>query len=361
MLLLNNEDVKKLLTAEACVDALERAYTDWAMGRAAQMPEEGRMDLGCSSSGPELDRRFTWGAMAGILPSEGIFALRQKFDIHFSLEHADGRSTVEKYCIEPDTYCGFVTVASTRTAEPLAIINDGYLQHLRVAGTSAVAAKNLARSDARVLAIIGSGGMASAHAATICAVRPIETIRVYSPTEANRKRFASETGKHLGVETIPVESPEIATKNADIVAFCTNTSSPVFPDFTWIEPGMHCTNIRGHEEVGDLAQHVDYTILHERGGIVRAWAESEEQYGSQSAQTVTSGIERSRKDLPTLSDLLAGRVKGRITDADVTYFHNRPGAGIQFAAIGAELIKRATESGTGTEIPTSWFLQDIRD
>jgi alanine dehydrogenase len=361
VLLINNDDARELLTAESCIGVLERAYTDWGHGHAAQFPEGGRMDLGCPSPGNELHRRFTWGAMAGVLPREGVFAVRQKFDINFDVTGSNGHRTVDKFSVKPGTYCGFIILASTENAEPLAIMNDGIIQHLRVGATAAVAAKHLARTDASTLGIIGSGEMAVTHAAALCAVRSISQIRVFSPTVAHRERFALETQDQLGIPTTPVESPREAVRNADIVAFCTNSHTPVFDDCSWVENGMHCTNIRGQDEVGALADCVDRIVLHQHGGAIGAWSGAEGVPPIELSGAEAGGIEQSRADLPALADVLAGRSEGRHSAEEITYFHNRPGAGLQFAAVGAELLRRARASGAGTEIPTEWFLQDIRD
>src|SRR6266508_232072 len=210
MLLLNNADVASLLTLQDCIEAIEDAYREWGLGRAAQFPPEGRMDLSAPSPGPEKGRRFTWGAMAGVVSKYGMFALRQKLDIHYRLEHAGGLETTEKFCIEPGTYCGMILLVSTLNAEPLAIVNDGVLQHHRVAATAAVAAKYLARPDSTTLGMIGSGGMARSHVAAIAAVHPIDQVRVYSMTPANRQRFALEMGEQLGLQIEAVNNPEAA-------------------------------------------------------------------------------------------------------------------------------------------------------
>ena len=363
MLVLNNDDVSRLLNAADCVDAIEEAYRDCANGEAAQFPPSGRMDLTAPSPGDELNRRFTWGAMAGVLPRHGMFALRQKYDIHYYDKHPDGGLTLNKFCVRPGTYCGFIMLASTLNAEPLAIINDGVVQPVRVAATSAVAARHLARPDSRVLAILGSGGMARSHAEAMLAVRPIERIQVYSPTAANRERFAREMSAELGIPVIASANPIDAVRDADIVAFCTDSLLPVLPDADWLRPGTHFSCVVPGE-VGRLPLRADRIILHLRGGIV-------EQRASPGSFAIGTGMDafmkegnlklEERSDLPLLAEMVAGMAPGR-TDADqITYFHNVPGSGLQFAAAGALLYRAALAAGAGTTLPTEIFLQNIRN
>ena len=63
----------------------------------------------------------------------------------------------------------------------------------------------------------------------------------------------------------------------------------------------------------------------------------------------------------TLAELVAGRSPTRTTDSQITFFDNVPGSGIQFAAVANLIYEKAKEKGLGREIPTEWFLQDIRD
>ena len=73
----------------------------------------------------------------------------------------------DKYCMERGRYCGLIFLLSTRNAEPLALMNDGYLQHMRVGACAGLGTKYLARKNSKVLAMIGSGGMARSYAEAI--------------------------------------------------------------------------------------------------------------------------------------------------------------------------------------------------
>ena len=265
MLFLNNKDVDGLLSVEEAVALIDEAYQEMANGRAAQYPEGGRMDVVAPSPGPEDDRRFTWGAMAGVVPKFGMFALRMKFDIHYTLTAPDGHTTSEKYCREPGTYCGLIMLARIDNAEPVAILNDGVLQHIRVGATAGIAAKHLARKGSRVVGMLGSGGMARTYSAAYCAVRSIEQINVYSPTIANRERFAAEMSQELGIPVVAVESPYEAVEGADIVADCTDASSPIFEDSNWLKKGMHVATFGANRMGETVVTQSDVAVRHFEG------------------------------------------------------------------------------------------------
>ena len=81
-------------------------------------------------------------------------------------------------------------------------MNDGFLQHMRVGACAGLGTKYLSRKNSKVLAMIGSGGMARTYAMAIKEVRPIETMRVFSPTKANRERYAQEMTEQLDIEVV---------------------------------------------------------------------------------------------------------------------------------------------------------------
>src|SRR4029453_16091295 len=98
----------------------------------------------------------------------------------------------EKYCVEPGTYCGLIMLFSTRNGEPLAIINDGHLQHMRVGGGAGLGAKYLARPDAHGVGMIGAGGVARTSLEAMPCPGDTRTVRVYSPNRAHREAYAEE-------------------------------------------------------------------------------------------------------------------------------------------------------------------------
>src|SRR6059036_4110546 len=107
--------------------------------------------------------------MEGASRKIGVFAIRMKSDIVYW----PNGETEEKYCVQPGTFCGLVMVFSVRNGEPLALINDGVLQHMRVGGCAGLGAKYLARDDAAVVGMIGSGGMARTYLEAFNEVRRI--------------------------------------------------------------------------------------------------------------------------------------------------------------------------------------------
>jgi ornithine cyclodeaminase/alanine dehydrogenase-like protein (mu-crystallin family) len=361
VLLLSNQDIEKVLRIEDCMNAIEDAYRDLADGQAANFPEGGRMEVHTPVAGTELNRAYTWGAMAGLVRSAGVMALRMKSDITYDLRHPEGLLTQEKYCIEPGTYCGLILLFNIHTGEPLAILNDGLIQHMRVAATSGVAAKYLARNDSENLGILGSGGMARTHAEALCAVRPIKRIRVFSPTRANREKFAQEMRGKLDLDVQSVNSPELAVEGAHIISACTDSKLPVVEE-KWVKPGMYLTRVLPAEFGPWIESKADVIIRHLKaqpsGGPVRVSAGQDAEGSRRDRERLPSVAYR---ELPTLADLVSGKTQGRSDASQITFYYNSPGSGIQFAAAGAKAYQLARVNSVGRELPSTWFLQDIRD
>ncbi len=132
-LLLDNEDVRAVLTMDVTMRALDEAYTRLAAGGAVCRP---RIDIRIPTD--DAHKTYRWGTTEGG-SAGGYFAIRMKSDIVFQQEH-EGIRTEEKYCVRPGTFRGLILQFDMGNGEPLAIINDGYLQHMR-AGAEPVEAR----------------------------------------------------------------------------------------------------------------------------------------------------------------------------------------------------------------------------
>ena len=349
-LLLNNTDVVSLLDMPSCIDALERGYRSLGLGEAINRPKTYLVVL------YERDASYSYCTMEGADRELGVVAIRMKSDMNRHVERY-GALRHEKWASREGMFCGLVLLFSARTAELLAIFNDGLMQQVRVAGTNAVAAKYLARMDATVLGMIGSGNQARSHAKAFAAVRMLQKIKVYSPNPEHRNAYASEMSGTLGIEVEPVDSAREAMDGADFVSPNTNAQGPV-AKAEWLSPGAHVGGAGGgleniHERADVIVKHHILDTAH----YVVGTAEEAETAPKASGR----GRRESLGEVPTLPQLALGQVPGRTRPEQITYFANNEGNGLQFAACGALVYQRALERGIGRELPTDWFLQDTRD
>jgi alanine dehydrogenase len=360
MLLINNQVVEQILDIKGCMEALDTGYRDLVNERASY---RGRYDFFVPNDDPKL--MFRWGTMEGASRSFETFAIRMKSDM---LEWPEGK-TVEKYCVQPGTFCGFVMVFSTRNGEPLAIINDGIIQHMRVGACAGLGVKYLSREDSKTVGIFGSGGMARTYLMAFNEVRKITKVKVYSPTKKNRETYANDMGKKLGIEIIPVEKPEEVLRGSDIVATCTDSIRVIVGDPDLIESGMHLTCVKANEWAPAIVENSDLVIRMGRPtlnldvGQLRIGGEAAVVAGNaeEIKRIANPKVDIFSKDYPLLTDVMSGKLKGRTDKNQVTFFANSGTQGLQFASTAGYVVREAKRLGLGQEIPTGWFLQDIRD
>jgi alanine dehydrogenase len=378
MLLINNDLVAQLLTMDDCIRVQEDAFRKLATGGAVHRP---RIDMyfPCERE----DGYFRWGTMEGA--NDGYFAIRMKSDVITWPKDQNGNWTEEKYCREPGTYCGLIFLVSTRNGEPLAFINDGVLQHYRVGGGAGIGVKYLAREDSHVVGMLGSGGMARTYLEAFKCVRDIRLCKVYSPNAANREAFADEMARRLNIEVRAVDSPREAVRGTDILSTCTDSMAPVY-DADWIEPGMHVTNLGRREMPEASVEKFDLVVRQGTAGLqMRESERFQAERGLSPAAFIGGTAEEMKRlppknpnpmfggdspefrdrgrggDKPDFTDLVTGKCKGRVSRDQVTFYRNVGNQGVQFSSVGGFVYQQAVKQKKGREIPTDWFLQDIRD
>ncbi len=345
MLILSNEDAEALLTMRVCIEALEHAYRELALARAANAP---RSDAITTTQQP--DAVYSLKLMGAVLPGLGVGVVRLNSDII-----SFGNKRQVKMPLAPGKrYTGLVLLFSVNTGEPLAIFPDGVLQRMRVGATSALGAKYLAREGARSVCIIGAGWQAGGHVMAITAMRSIDEIRCYSPTREKREAFCKDMSERCGVAMRAVGSAEEAVRGSDIVLCATNASEHVFRE-RWLEPGMHVGTIRGPELEPGVVRQADIVAVNDR----TAHANVNTTHGivMPANRHTIAGLDHT--GAPSLADLIAGKVRGRSAAGQKTCFVNLPGIGLQFAAVGAAFYGRARDAGRGRELPTEWFTEDV--
>ena len=203
--MLDEARVRELLHVSALIGPVQSALADLSSGRVVQPV---RTIVSISEQGGFL----------GTMPAYSGAALGAKL-VSF---YPNNRGI--------PTHHALIILFEPQTGEPLAVMDGRLITELRTAAASAVATHLLARQDASVLAIIGSGVQAGSHLEALRLVRRFEEVRVWSPRGA--KAFAQEHGVGLAA------SAEEAVRGAHVVVVATTSRSPVLSG-DWLSPGMH--------------------------------------------------------------------------------------------------------------------------
>lgn len=357
VLLLDNDLQQDLLEMDDCIEILQESIRGEGLGTSTNRTKIG---IEMPNSGGHLD----YVSMEGGINQLGVAAIRIRS--HVSRPGGYDRMQMARglrYSGVPGKNGGIVMLWSAETGGLLAILNDGHIQHMRVGATSAIMSKYLAREDSQVLGILGSGGMATTHAWAMSRVRPIRKIVVFSPNPEHRARFARQTGEDLGIETVAVDDPQKAVQGSDIVCSCTDPVGPIVLG-RWLEPGMHVASINtcGQDLDDEACRRLD-RYLYYRSGPAQYYYTTPPDFRPVSGSTPAL-VERERQrvgagKIATLPDVLLGHAIGRADDRQITYCCSE-GTGVQFGALAYLAYKQAKAQGRGTELPLSWFVQDIK-
>ena len=349
-LILNNDDVRQALSLEECLSACESAYRDLAGGQAVNRPTT-------QTYLPHALSRasYCFKSVEGGVLSLGVMALRISSDI-VREEEMSGTLRLNKVPLAAGKYVGLIQLYSTETGELLGIMPDGLVQQMRVGVTSALGVRYLAREDATTLALIGTGDQARAHLGALLAVRPFSEVRVFSPNPEHRAEFVRTMQEGCKAAIRPVATVGEAVAGCDVICTATNASRPIITG-DLLEPGVHYNAIREFEHDEAVFEKSDIVVIHTRfGGAFHHMPPGQ----TKDMPGLRREKPRDWSRYPEIGELLSGQVPGRSSDRQITFFLNNIGTGVQFAAVGYSVLQGCRKLGLGHEVPTDWFLQDVK-
>ena len=253
---------------------------------------------------------------------------------------------------------GLILLYRLETGELLSIMHDFTMSGIRVGATSGLGAKYLAREDARILGMFGSGKQAGYNLEAICQVRPIKEVRVFSPNQEHRRNFAREMTGKLDITVRAVNDPQEAVKGVDIVGCFTSSFGPVF-NGEWLEPGQLVISIRNTSGYyRNVQTEVDETTFTRSDAII---VNDLKTVHSDQQRELCDPVEKgllSWDQVHELGEVVRGK-KVRTQPNQLIYFKNNTGMGVQFAAAGAIVFQKAVEKGLGRKLPQEWFGTDL--
>ncbi len=319
VLILNHEEVERLLDIPGCMEAVEQALVALARGEF-HLPLRPIVKPPGESS------------FLGLMPAHRggtrpLYALK----------------TVAIFPDNPtrglDPHQGSVTLYDGTTGEVVAIMNATPITAIRTAAASAVATRALAREDARELAIVGAGHQAHAHVAAMLQARRFERVRIAARSVESARRLADEWPRAVAVETA-----EEAVRGADVVCTVTSSNEPVVLG-EWLAPGTHLNAVgacRAHTRELDGAALARAAFFVDR----RESAENEAGDFLLAVEEGAIGRDHIRAEL---GEVLAGDAPGRTSADEITIFESL-GLAIEDLAAAEYLERRATETGVGMRV-----------
>ena len=324
ILVLNHDEVERLLPMPECISAMEEAFVALARGEAEQ-------PLRTIFRPPDV---------------KGVMALMPTFRASpvplFGLKAIcvfPGNAAVGK-----DAHQGGVMLFDGATGELLALVNASAITAIRTAAVSGLATRLLAREDACDLAIIGAGVQARSHLAAMNCVRPLSRVRIASRNFSSARNLAEEMQSQFPALIEPVENVEAAVRGADIIVTATTSRDPVLQR-EWIAPGAHINAIG---TFSPRAREVDTSTMVAASLFVDRRESALNEAGDYliAAQEGAIGPEHIRADL---GEVLTGVHSGRQSNEEITLFKSL-GLALEDLAAAAHVYRKAQAENSGSWI-----------
>lgn len=328
MLLISKEEVENLLDLDDLVDVLASAMAELSAGDISMVPRT-------AVRIPERDALLA--QMSCHVPALGI--LESKL---VSVFPTNAGSDIP-------THQAIIAVFDPEKGTPLAIMDGAYITETRTAAGSALATRLLSREDSKVLAVLGSGVQARAHARAIPRVRNVQEVVVAGRDLEKAKAFAGELESELGLTVRATATFGEAIEAADIVCACTHSPEPVVRR-GWVKPGTHINSVG----VNPAGREIDADTVRDSLVVVEDKSAALASPGGVGANDLAWAIRDSvitEDHIHTeIGNLVSGATTGRTFPDQITLYKS-VGVAVQDAAAASVVLRAAQAAGVGVDIP----------
>jgi alanine dehydrogenase len=314
-------DVERLLDTRELIDAVAVAMADLSAGRAS-VPRRVAAQVSA--------KQAVLAAMPGYSPTLGVLAAKL-LTVFPQNSSTDG-----------PTHQALIAVFDPATGTPLAVMDGNAITAARTAACSALSIRLLARDDAQVLAVLGTGVQAHAHALAAATVHPFAEVRVAGRDSKRAARLA-ERLRGSGLAARAVVSWPAALQGADVVCAATSTREPVVRR-EWLTAGVHVTSVgytAGGREVDDATVADALVVVEARDTVTAPFPVGSDDVASPLARGLIG-----ERDLVEIGELVDGRRSGRSSPEQITLYKS-VGVAVQDAAAAGLIVKSALRSNLG--------------
>jgi ornithine cyclodeaminase/alanine dehydrogenase-like protein (mu-crystallin family) len=316
-LFLDERCVAGLLTMEDALAAVEEVFREQGRGNVVNVPR-----VRAPLKGGVL--RIT----AGVLSYRGLYGIKVSSTAVF------GRNAGRMFSLYRE-----------ESGELCAIVQVFGMGALRTGAASGIATKFMANANAGVLGVLGSGRQARTQVEAICRVRRIAEAKVYSPTKEHRERFCREIAGAHGLKATPVDSPEAAVRDSEVIVSATTSETPVVQG-RWLAAGAHVNAIGANYQ---HRRELDTAAVKAAAFIAADDPEQARYEATDLIEPVKEGAltwDRVR----SLADVVSGNVQARAAASDITLFKSL-GVAIEDVALAARAYEKALAQGAGVQLP----------
>ena len=345
-LLIDSRDLTGLISIEDAVAAVRQGFTD-----QGNTPSYSALRVRMQHE----DRRLT--VHPGGCPSlniAGMFIHAERFTFEGDAQQYNGAGRRVYVAYDSETAELKAIIVGSLPLFAFDSFEESFATETPI--TSAVGTDLLARPDCRVLGLFGTGLQARRHLVAMCAMRPIEEVRVYSRSAANRDSFVQFMQAQIDVPIRAVDQPQQAAAGADLICMATNTNVPALCG-DWLEPGQHITSIvnsnKGVKEQAKLAharRELDDEVIRRADVILVNVREQSivDEHGDL-FEPIEAGI-TSWDQIVEMGELLTGKAKGRTSPDQITLFKQNSDQGVGYMALAKLVCDIAEKNNIGIEI-----------
>jgi ornithine cyclodeaminase len=313
---LKEQDVRQLLTMPATIGQVEQAFAARARGQAFDIPRKRTRQPGghlhiLQAAAPELN-------VIGY----------------------------KAYYVQPDkSRTSLLHLMDRAQGNLVAMIESDWLSQIRTGAATAVATRHLARKNAKVLGLFGSGRHAVTQLEAVCAVRDVTEVKVFGRNGDRVKSFCETMGKRVTAKVRPAESREETVRGSDMIVTMTRSAEPLF-DGKWLEPGQFIaatgSNALDRREIDlETVRRSDVIVVDSRevaqgecGDLMPAYENGLVYW----------------ENIADMGEVIIGRWPGRVADDQITLFESH-GMALQDLYTGAAALDLARRQGLGIELP----------
>ena len=331
VLLLRNHEIRGLMDLSDYINAVEDGYREIGLGAGAAFPRENLWIKGEKRD----DHR------GGHLPAGS----KASFKFKGALLPGLGAAGLNAYTAGlPSGLETLFFLFDTNSGALAAVMEVLYFDWLKTAAVSALATKYLAPADSSVMALFGTGRHARSQLYAIREVADIKRVQAYSRNADKRRAFCQKISSELGIEAVPVDSPQAALDDADIVTTITTSPTPVFNGVDLPDKPVHINALGAHYPW--VREVDDHTVLNSRV-VVDEWRQGLAENGELRIP-IEAGLLDESQVAGDLGALVAGKISARESDTRWTLFLSG-GTGVEDLSVARRIYDRAIERGVGTE------------
>lgn len=318
---LSEDDVRQVLTIPLALEAVDAAHRELAAAAAPQGP--------AAQDTPRARTRLpqtTLHLLHGALPGHGVLGFKA-----YTSNRSGNRFQVHLF--------------DAATGALKAILAADLLGMMRTGAASGVAAKYLARPEARVAGVFGSGWQAEGHVQALCAALPLQRVNVFARDAGRLADFCQRMSELTGVDVRPAASAEALVREAEVLGTVTTAASPLF-DADWLQAGCHI-NAAGSNSL--IRQEISEGALRKCGLIAVDTVDAAVKEAGDLLPLFEKGRLQTRQ-LVELGDIMVGRRPGRSDAGQITLFESQ-GLAVQDLALASRVLALAEARGLGQPLP----------